>query len=78
MQRYDWKEAPIKPVRSLIYQEDRPKLPIKKENEFNYMSDFVWDQINENISKIESLVMMCRGTRTCTDCRNGQEHVPIR
>lgn len=30
MQRYDWREAPLKPARSLIYQEDRPKLPIKK------------------------------------------------
>ncbi|GAB6989922.1 tyrosine-type recombinase/integrase [Paenibacillus pini] len=54
MQRYDWKEAPTKPVRSLIYQEDRPKLPVKKENQFSFMSDFVWDQINENISKIDS------------------------
>jgi hypothetical protein len=54
MQRYDWEEAPLKPLRSLIYQEDRPKLPIRKENEYKYMSDYVWDQINEHISKMDS------------------------
>lgn len=30
LQRYGWEEAPLKPSRSLIYQEDRPKLEKKR------------------------------------------------
>lgn len=45
MQRYGWEEAPIKPSRSLIYQEDRPKLEKKKVTEYTFLSDYVWEQI---------------------------------
>jgi len=54
IQRYEWIEAPIKPIRVLIYQEDRPKLKPRKISDYKYMTDNVWKQIDENIEKMDS------------------------
>ncbi|PGS46044.1 recombinase XerD [Bacillus sp. AFS041924] len=52
IQRLEWNEAPIKPVRLLILPEDKPKLPPKSMNDIKYISDFVWDQIINHIEKL--------------------------
>ncbi len=53
MQRYEWIEAPDAPIRKLIYQEDRPKLPHKRDEDYREVSDFVWEQIVANLDKLE-------------------------
>ncbi|MGO4274686.1 hypothetical protein AB4Z22_33430 [Paenibacillus sp. TAF58] len=50
MQRYECEEAPSKPVRSIIFQEDRPKLKPREITDYKYDSDFIWKQIFDNIS----------------------------
>jgi integrase len=66
MQRYDWPEAPNKPVRSLIFQEDRPRLQPRKISEYKFMPDFVWNQVVDNISFLDPqyvpIVMLMEAT----------------
>lgn len=66
MQRYEWSESPIKSVRSLVYQEDRPKIKPRNILEFKYMSDYIWRQIIENISYLDKqyvpIVMLMEAT----------------
>ena len=52
IQRYEWDEAPEKPVGNLIVPEDKPKLPPKVSNKIKYISDFVWDQIINHMGKL--------------------------
>lgn len=54
MQRFEWEEAPIKPSRSLIHQEDRPKLEKKKISEYEYVDDNIWEQIISKLSELDS------------------------
>jgi len=54
IQRYEWMEAPVKPIRMLIYQEDRPKLKPRKISDYKYMTDNVWKQIVDNIEKLDT------------------------
>jgi integrase len=53
IQRYDWPEAPDLPIRKLIYQEDRPKLEPKKDEDYKYVTDFVWEQIVRNLRDVD-------------------------
>ncbi|MGQ7887565.1 tyrosine-type recombinase/integrase [Paenibacillus sp. WC2504] len=53
MQRYEWVEAPLKPVRSLIYQEDRPKLKPREITEYKHVTDYIWNQILDKISLLD-------------------------
>lgn len=53
MQRYEWSEAPTKPVRSLIYQEDRPKLKPREITEYKHVNDNIWNQILDKISLLD-------------------------
>lgn len=52
IQRHEWKEAPLKPIRNLIYQEDRPIVEKKKIEEYEIITDFVWVQVIENLNKM--------------------------
>jgi integrase len=52
LQRFEWNEAPIKPVKLLIFPEDKPRLPLKSEENVKYISDFVWEQIMIHIEKL--------------------------
>ncbi|MFL6555026.1 MAG: tyrosine-type recombinase/integrase, partial [Bacillus sp. (in: firmicutes)] len=52
LQRFEWDEAPIKPVRLLIFPEDKPKLPPKSKDNVKYISDFVWEQIMNHMEKL--------------------------
>lgn len=52
IQRYEWTEAPELPIRKLIYQEDRPKLNPKKDEDYKPVSDTVWEQILRNLDKL--------------------------
>jgi integrase len=52
IQRFEWNEAPIKPVRLLFFPEDKPKLPPKSMDKVKYISDFVWDQIINHMEKL--------------------------
>ncbi|MCD8511406.1 MAG: site-specific integrase [Bacillus sp. (in: Bacteria)] len=52
LQRFGWEEAPIKPVRLLIFPEDKPKYPPKSKDNVKYISDFVWEQIMNNMEKL--------------------------
>jgi integrase len=45
LQRYEWVEAPETAIRKLIYQEDRPKLKPKNDEDYKHVSDYVWKQI---------------------------------
>src|SRR5690606_11963199 len=67
IQRYEWEEAPNEAIRKLIYQEDRPKLEPKKDEEYEYVSDFVWDQILEKIDKLHpqyaTILLLMEATR---------------
>ncbi|GKU79082.1 hypothetical protein L3i20_v234790 [Paenibacillus sp. L3-i20] len=53
LQRYEWPEAPEIPIRKLIYQEDRPKLEPKKDDDYEFVSDYVWNQIVSKKDMIE-------------------------
>ncbi|WP_010492517.1 tyrosine-type recombinase/integrase [Paenibacillus elgii] len=53
IQRYEWPEAPELPIRKLIYQEDRPKLVPKKDEDYGYVSDYVWNQIIAKLDDME-------------------------
>jgi len=53
IQKYEWEEAPEKPIRKLIYQEDRPKLKQKPLDEYRYMTDEVWNQVLKHIEQLE-------------------------
>jgi len=52
LQRFEWKEAPIKSVRLLILPEDKPRLPSKSVENVKYISDFVWEQIMNHMEKL--------------------------
>jgi integrase len=52
VQRYEWKEAPVKSVKLLIYPEDKPKLQRKKADKIKYIPDYVWEQILSHISHL--------------------------
>lgn len=52
LQRFEWGEAPIKPVRLLIFPEDKPKSPPKSKENVKYISDFVWEQIMNHMEKL--------------------------
>ncbi|MBV6715881.1 abortive infection family protein [Paenibacillus chitinolyticus] len=54
IQRYEWTEAPHKPIRNLIYQEDRPKIKTKDINDYKYLSDYVWEQVIQKIDTLNS------------------------
>lgn len=53
IQRYEWPEAPEAPIRKLIYQEDRPRLEPKNDEDYVYVTDYVWDQIYNNLESLE-------------------------
>lgn len=52
IQRHEWLEAPIKPIRNLMYQEDRPKVEKKKIEDYEIISDYVWAQVLENLKNM--------------------------
>jgi integrase len=52
IQRFNWNEAPSKPVRILFFPEDKPRLPGKTPDSIKYISDFVWDQIIHHLEKL--------------------------
>jgi integrase len=52
IQRYEWDEAPKKPAGILIVPGDKPRLPPKASNQIKYISDFVWDQIMNQMGKL--------------------------
>ncbi|MDQ0193840.1 abortive infection family protein [Paenibacillus wynnii] len=54
IQRYEWNEAPQKPIRNLIYQEDRPRIKPKDIDDYKYLSDYVWNQVIEKIDTLNS------------------------
>lgn len=66
LQRFEWKEAPIKPVRLLIFPEDKPKSPPKSKDNVKYISDFVWEQIMNHMEKlpedIRTLILLLEAT----------------
>lgn len=66
LQRFEWNEAPIKPVRLLIFPEDKPKLPPKSVDNVKYISDFVWEQIMNHMEKlpedIRKIVLLLEAT----------------
>ncbi|MFL6561455.1 MAG: tyrosine-type recombinase/integrase, partial [Bacillus sp. (in: firmicutes)] len=66
IQRFEWNEAPIKPIRLLILPEDKPKLPPKSVDNVKYISDFVWEQIMSHIEKlpeeIRKIVLLLEAT----------------
>ena len=66
LQRFEWNEAPIKPVRLLIFPEDKPKLPPKSVDNVKYISDFVWEQIINHMGKlpedIRQIVLLLEAT----------------
>lgn len=66
LQRFEWNEAPIKPVRLLIFPEDKPKLPPKSVDNVKYISDFVWEQIMNHMGKlpedIRQIVLLLEAT----------------
>ncbi|MBY3621305.1 MULTISPECIES: tyrosine-type recombinase/integrase [unclassified Paenibacillus] len=53
LQRYEWVEAPGVPIRKLIYQEDRPKLKPKNDEDYKHVSDYVWEQILANLDLLD-------------------------
>jgi integrase len=54
IQTNEWSEAPHKPIRNLIYQEDRPKIKPKDIHDYKYLSDFVWKQVLEKINNLNT------------------------
>lgn len=52
LQRFEWTEAPMKPVKLLIFPEDKPKMPPKSQRNVKYISDFVWEQIMNHMEKL--------------------------
>ena len=66
LQRFEWNEAPIKPVRLLFFPEDKPKLPPKSVDNVKYISDFVWEQIINYMEKmpeeIRQIVLLLEAT----------------
>ncbi|MBP1991193.1 tyrosine-type recombinase/integrase [Paenibacillus eucommiae] len=52
IQRYEWEEAPLKGIRNLIYQEDRPIVKNKKIEEYEIITDFIWAQVIDNLDKM--------------------------
>ncbi|MFD0682301.1 MULTISPECIES: abortive infection family protein [unclassified Paenibacillus] len=54
IQMHEWSEAPHKPIRNLIYQEDRPKIKPKDIHDYKYLSDYVWKQVLENIETLNA------------------------
>jgi integrase len=75
IQRYEWIEAPTKPVRNLILPEDKPKLPSKSPEEIKYISDLVWKQIIYHMAKLPKeilpivLLLETTGFRISDICR---------
>jgi len=49
--------APIKNIRVLIFPEDKPKLPKKSVNQINYVSDYVLEQLFDNINNLHKEVI---------------------
>jgi integrase len=49
--------APIKNFRILIYQEDKPKVPKKSNDQIDYVPDFVLEQLFDNISNLHKEVV---------------------
>jgi integrase len=66
IQRFDWNEAPIKPVKLLFLPEDKPKLPPKSVDNVKYISDYVWEQIMSHMEKlpeeIRQIVLLLEAT----------------
>jgi len=66
LQRFEWDEAPIKPVRLLIFPEDKPKSPPKSNENVKYISDFVWEQVMnhmENLPEdIRTIILLLEAT----------------
>ncbi|MHC0039757.1 tyrosine-type recombinase/integrase [Pseudoneobacillus sp. C159] len=66
LQRFEWNEAPIKPVRLLIFPEDKPKSPPKSKDNVKYISDFVWEQIMNHMEKlpenIRTIILLLEAT----------------
>lgn len=66
LQRFEWSEAPTKPVRLLIFPEDKPKSPPKSKENVKYISDFVWEQIINHIEKlpedIRTIILLLEAT----------------
>ncbi|WP_282937571.1 abortive infection family protein [Paenibacillus sp. RC67] len=54
IQTHEWSEAPYKPIRNLIYQEDRPKIKPKDIHDYKYLSDYVWNQVLEKIEALNT------------------------
>lgn len=71
IQLFDYEEAPLKHVELLILPEDRPQQKKRKADTLNYIPDYVWDQVVENISSFSSemvpiiLLMEATGFRIC-------------
>ena len=49
--------APIKNVRILIYPDDKPKVPKKPVDQIDYITDFVLEQLFENINNLHKEVV---------------------
>ncbi len=54
LQRFEWAEAPRKPVNSLIFSEDKPKHPKSDSAKIKYIPDYVWEQVIDNINKLSA------------------------
>lgn len=54
IQRYQYEIAPKKPVRSLIYPEDKPKPKKKSIDQINYIPDYVLEKLFTHINELHS------------------------
>ncbi|MFC3748704.1 tyrosine-type recombinase/integrase [Paenibacillus sp. GCM10012306] len=71
IQVFEYEEAPLKSVEYLILSEDRPKQKKRKAETLNYIPDYIWEQVIENIKFLPStivpiiLLMEATGFRIC-------------
>lgn len=57
IQKFEWDEAPIKPVRILMFPEDKPKVYKNKVDQIKYIPDGIWEQIMSHIDKLPNMII---------------------
>lgn len=67
IQRFNFEEAPIKPISTLIFKEDLPRVPMKSEFSIKYIPDTVIQQLDDNLehltpSEYIPIVILLRNT----------------
>jgi integrase len=55
-QRYDYKIAPIKPIKTLIYKEDKPKLKKRSHEQIDHIPEIVLEQLFSCLGQLDKII----------------------